>query len=252
MQIPLPEGTGLGLGLQELQRGRTDGRGCVLISAIQPGGNTEKAATGAVGEGGEGEGDRGGEKQKILVGDMISYLGREPKEMVRTEGLNFEQTMDALRNYIQSEGATSITLVLKRLVFRESIDVVLSYAPTPEEVEKNNAQTWTQDMPMLCGTQLRRELLRTGLPVYDGNTQRFDQPYATGNCGGESTCGTCLVQVLEGKEFLNKPDKIEQMVTEKWGAANWRLSCRVVVGPTNAPGKVRIRLLPQVPFIKKR
>jgi len=236
VKISLPDGTGLGLGLEELKRGR-DGRGCVLISAIQPGGNAEQAA---------------GEEQKIRVGDMICYLGREPKNMVRTEGLDFEQTMEALRTYIQSNDATSITLVLKRLVFRESVEVSLSYAPSTEEKEKSGAEAWTQSLSMLCGSQLRKELLRSGLPVYDKKTLRFDQPYVTGDCGGEGICGTCLVQVLEGKELLNEPDAIEEMVTRKWGAANWRLSCRVVVGATNAPGVVRLRLMPQAPFIRKR
>lgn len=31
--------------------------------------------------------------------------------------------------------------------------------------------------------------------VYDPKTLRFDQPYATGNCAGEGTCGTCFVEV---------------------------------------------------------
>jgi ferredoxin len=172
--------------------------------------------------------------------------------MVRTEGLDFEQTMEALRTYIQSNDATSITLVLKRLVFRESVEVSLSYAPSTEEKEKSGAEAWTQSLSMLCGSQLRKELLRSGLPVYDKKTLRFDQPYVTGDCGGEGICGTCLVQVLEGKELLNEPDAIEEMVTRKWGAANWRLSCRVVVGATNAPGVVRLRLMPQAPFIRKR
>lgn len=34
------------------------------------------------------------------------------------------------------------------------------------------------------------------------------------------------MQVLEGKEFLNAPDGVEQMVLKKWQAPTWRLSCR--------------------------
>lgn len=34
------------------------------------------------------------------------------------------------------------------------------------------------------------------------------------------------MQVLEGKEFLNAPDGVEQMVLKKWKAPTWRLSCR--------------------------
>ena len=98
---------------------------------------------------------------------------------------------------------------------------------------------------MLTGSNLRKEMLRQNIPVYDRKTKRFDQPYAVGDCAGEGVCvpmcfcrvtthlhvhthihtharththtglcGTCLVQVLEGKEFLNKPDGVEAMVSQ--------------------------------------
>ena len=35
--------------------------------------------------------------------------------------------------------------------------------------------------------------------VYDPKTLRYDQPYATGNCAGEGTCGTCFVEVGVGR-----------------------------------------------------
>jgi ferredoxin len=233
VDIPLGEG-GIGLGLEELRRGQ-DGRGCVLVSSLPPEGNAAQAA---------------GDDGKIRVGDMICYLGQEPRGMVRTEGLDFEQTMGALRRFLET-GAPAITLVLKRLVFRASLDVSLSYTPGPDE-ESQGRKAWTQTLPMLAGSQLRKELLRAGLPVYSQDTLRFDQPYVTGNCGGEGICGTCLVQVLEGKELLNEKDEVEAMVTRKWGAANWRLSCRVIVGATNTPGTVRFKLMPQAPFTKKK
>lgn len=37
--------------------------------------------------------------------------------------------------------------------------------------------------------------------VYDPRTKRFDQPYATGNCAGEGTCGTCFVEVSVFPEY---------------------------------------------------
>lgn len=63
-------------------------------------------------------------------------------------------------------------------------------------------------------------------------------------------CGTCLVQVLQGKELLNKPDGVEEMVLKKWQAPTWRLGCRCVVGAINEPGFVKFKLQPQKPFIK--
>jgi ferredoxin len=59
------------------------------------------------------------------------------------------------------------------------------------------------------------------------------------------------VQVLEGKEFLNKPDPLEASMLKKWGVVNWRLSCRCVVGPDNAPGAIKFKVTPQRPFNKK-
>lgn len=98
-KVNVPLKGGLGLGLEELRRGRDGtwaaaamggmsvsvcqsidraicsrttpriieppaGRGCVLVSSVAAGSNAEKSG-------------------KILVGDMICYLGKEPKNMVR-------------------------------------------------------------------------------------------------------------------------------------------------------------------------
>ena len=112
------------------------------------------------------------------VGDMACYLGKEPKGMVRTEGLDFEQTMGSLKSYVNS-GASSITLVVKRLVLRESVDVSFAFTPTPEEAEKGT-KPWTKNVKMLTGSNLRKEMLRQGFPVYDRKTTRFDQPYVQG------------------------------------------------------------------------
>ena len=37
------------------------------------------------------------------------------------------------------------------------------------------------------------------IKLYDSRTGRFDSPYQTGDCGGEGTCGTCMVAVLQGR-----------------------------------------------------
>ena len=41
---------------------------------------------------------------------------------------------------------------------------------------------------MLTGSNLRKEMLRQNIPVYDRKTKRFDQPYAVGDCAGEGMC----------------------------------------------------------------
>jgi hypothetical protein len=41
-------------------------------------------------------------------------------------------------------------------------------------------------------------------------------------------------------------------VLQKWGVANWRLSCRTVVGANNQPGTVRFKINPQRGFTNKK
>lgn len=115
------------------------GRGCVLVSSVVAGGNADKSG-------------------KVLVGDMVCYLGKassrflcmhalpsvrlsplllhtwlipithqhthiqEPTGMVRVEGYDYDGVMAGLQGYM-STGASSITLVLKRLVKRQTLTV---------------------------------------------------------------------------------------------------------------------------------
>lgn len=51
------------------------------------------------------------------------------------------------------------------------------------------------------GTNLRTALNANNLRLYDDRTARFDSPYQTGNCGGEGTCGTCVVAVVQGRAY---------------------------------------------------
>ena len=52
------------------------------------------------------------------------------------------------------------------------------------------------------GGKLRTALNAMNLKIYDDRTARFDSPYQTGNCGGEGTCGTCVVGILQGEIFF--------------------------------------------------
>jgi len=47
-------------------------------------------------------------------------------------------------------------------------------------------------------------------------------------CGGNGTCGTCLVEVVEGAELLNERTEQElEMGEDRKFAANERLSCQI-------------------------
>lgn len=107
----------------------------VLVGSLEPGSNAEKCG-------------------KIHVGDMVCYLGKEPNRMSRVEGFDLDQTMAQLKGFA-STGQDSVTLVLKRLVKRETVQVTFTYAPEGGEEQKTT-------LPLLCGSNLRKEMLRQG------------------------------------------------------------------------------------------
>ncbi|KAJ1427666.1 hypothetical protein B484DRAFT_397161 [Ochromonadaceae sp. CCMP2298] len=90
-------------------------------------------------------------------------------------------------------------------------------------------------------------LLSTNLKVYDDRTARFDSPFQTGNCGGDGTCGTCVVAVLSGGDLLNDKVLVEdKALRAQVSPPNYRWSCRVKVGPRpEEGGEVTVKLRPQ-------
>eukprot|EP00953_Heterococcus_sp_UTEX-ZZ885_P032951 17178-Heterococcus_DN1.PRE.1 len=120
----------------------------------------------------------------ISIGDTLTYVGKEPRDMTRVEGQDWDSTVDALSKYSEEE---TVTLVLKRLVKRQALTVTFE---TPGSYDDQGlvAQWGSRDVEMLAGSNLRGEMIRRDIPVYDERTKRFDQPYATGNCAGEGIC----------------------------------------------------------------
>lgn len=244
---------GLGINLEELAAGM-DGRGMCLVSNIVEDGNAAKT------------------QGKILPGDMICYIGKVDNTTVsRCEGLDLDRTLDSMMQVVieakeepNNHNENKIFIVVKRLVKLATIDVTFVYDSEEEaenilnnksgETGKNRDNSITRKMettiPILAGSNLRKAMMQNNLPIYDRKTKRYDQPYITGNCSGEGICGTCLVQILQGHENLSTTDDIEKMSQEKWKAVNWRLSCRLILGPQNKDGKVRIKLQPQKQFEK--
>ncbi|ERM97833.1 hypothetical protein AMTR_s00118p00075510 [Amborella trichopoda] len=64
------------------------------------------------------------------------------------------------------------------------------------------------------------------------------------NCGGGGSCGTCIVEVIHGKELLNERTATEQRYLKK-KPDSWRLACQTIVGNKENSGKVVIQRLPQ-------
>lgn len=57
-------------------------------------------------------------------------------------------------------------------------------------------------------------------------------------CGGNCSCGTCRVEVLEGRGHLSRPQGMEEMVLgPAWLASGHRLACQ-----TQVLGRVRVRI----------
>ncbi|KAF3334854.1 photosynthetic NDH subunit of subcomplex B 3 [Carex littledalei] len=64
------------------------------------------------------------------------------------------------------------------------------------------------------------------------------------NCGGVGNCGTCIVEIVDGKELLNERTNAENRYLKK-KPESWRLACQTIVGNKENSGKVVVQRLPQ-------
>ncbi|CAM6127574.1 unnamed protein product [Calypogeia fissa] len=64
------------------------------------------------------------------------------------------------------------------------------------------------------------------------------------NCGGGGSCGTCIVEILEGQELLSERTDAEYNYLKK-NPESWRLACQTIVGDKSNSGKVVVQRLPQ-------
>ncbi|KAK4774716.1 hypothetical protein SAY86_009651 [Trapa natans] len=64
------------------------------------------------------------------------------------------------------------------------------------------------------------------------------------NCGGGGSCGTCIVEILDGKDLLNERTNTELRYLKK-KPESWRLACQTIVGDKLNSGKVVVQRLPQ-------
>ncbi|KAK9141564.1 hypothetical protein Syun_010964 [Stephania yunnanensis] len=64
------------------------------------------------------------------------------------------------------------------------------------------------------------------------------------NCGGGGSCGTCIVEIVDGKELLNERTNTELRYLKK-KPESWRLACQTIVGNKENSGKVVVQRLPQ-------
>ncbi|KAL3500447.1 hypothetical protein ACH5RR_039540 [Cinchona calisaya] len=64
------------------------------------------------------------------------------------------------------------------------------------------------------------------------------------NCGGGGSCGTCIVEIIDGKDLLNERTNTELRYLKK-KPETWRLACQTIVGNKENSGKVVVQRLPQ-------
>ncbi|POO04102.1 Phenol hydroxylase reductase [Trema orientale] len=64
------------------------------------------------------------------------------------------------------------------------------------------------------------------------------------NCGGGGSCGTCIVEIIDGKDLLNERTNAELRYLKK-KPESWRLACQTIVGNKENSGKVVIQRIPQ-------
>ncbi|XP_042412328.1 photosynthetic NDH subunit of subcomplex B 3, chloroplastic-like isoform X2 [Zingiber officinale] len=56
------------------------------------------------------------------------------------------------------------------------------------------------------------------------------------NCGGGGSCGTCIVEILDGEELLNERTNTEKRYLKN-KPESWRLACQTIVGNKENSGK---------------
>ncbi|XP_028802379.1 photosynthetic NDH subunit of subcomplex B 3, chloroplastic [Neltuma alba] len=64
------------------------------------------------------------------------------------------------------------------------------------------------------------------------------------NCGGGGSCGTCIVEIIDGTDLLNERTNTELRYFKK-KPESWRLACQTIVGNKENSGKVVVQRIPQ-------
>ena len=245
VEIPLStkEGqTGLGIELLEVEGGRDDGLGVVIVNGLVPGGNTEKACKNA-----------NEQSETIMYGDSIAsadlllkrrYSKGDVTDVtsIQTECLGYDALIGQLVGLLSplNEDATidsaAVILTLKRLRRRPRINIKLEYPP----YQKLPPETIT----LQPGDNLRMAMLQRGIKLNDPLAQRYDgKPTGSGNCGSGGLCRTCSVSVIRGGEFLSPPKDNEKKMMED--TPRWRLACKSWVGYGMKEGTCVIQVNPR-------
>ncbi|KAG7374552.1 2Fe-2S iron-sulfur cluster binding domain containing protein [Nitzschia inconspicua] len=230
VELTRRKGEGLGLKLIEIAGGREDGLGITLVDGIVEGG---------IADGSEvmvGDSITGIAVVKKTISSIDSSLSeQEVINQVETECLGYDKTVEAILSLppIESD-EEKIILTLKRLRRKPKVTINLQYPPSQGEDDVT--------LELFAGENLRRAMLTRGVKLNDPLSRRFDSG-GTGDCGGEATCSTCVVSVIEGRELFNPQKTQEKQMLVK--NPRWRLACKAIVGYGDREGTMTVRVNPR-------
>lgn len=236
VEFPRLQDMGLGIQLMELAGGREDSLGITIVEGLVEGGSAENS--------------------DILPGDCITKVavrkssstsapvditaGMDLTETVEesavtTECLGYDATVSAIVSLppVSSEGETFV-LTLKRLRRKPKINLTLQYPPEMNEPDVK--------LELFAGENLRRSMLVKGVKLNDALSRRFDSG-GIGDCGAEGTCATCAVKIVQGGNLCNPRAQQEAQILVK--RANWRMSCKTIVGYGMKEGSMTVRVSPR-------
>uniref|UniRef100_A0A7S4RKK6 2Fe-2S ferredoxin-type domain-containing protein n=1 Tax=Ditylum brightwellii TaxID=49249 RepID=A0A7S4RKK6_9STRA len=230
------EKVGLGILLQEIKGGRSDGLGITVVSGLVEGGLCEE------------------QDCDVMVGDSISSVSvlqtNKSKDgaaglqdttteiTAMTECLGYDATVEAISSLPPppSSGQEQILkLTMKRIRRKPLISINLQYPPSQKEPDTK--------IQLYAGENLRLAMLVRGIKLNDPLAKRFDTK-SGGNCGAGGLCRTCAVSVVRGGELLN-PQKMAEEQMLKDDTPRWRLSCKAFVGYGMKEGEMTVQVNPR-------
>ena len=233
-------GGSLGIELEELSGGRSDGIGITIVSGLVPGGSSKNSdlnpgdtlsSVSLIRRKREITTAEDGGKQ---TNTMISENQQEFS--VATECLDYEKTVEAIGNTIPAPKPgfeDTFVLSVKRLRRLPKVTINLQYPPSQNEPDTT--------IEMFAGENLRQGMLIRGIKLNDPLAKRFDTK-SGGNCGAGGLCRTCSVCVMNGGDVLNPQRVAEQQMLQD--NPRWRLACKAVVGYGMKEGEMTVRVNP--------
>ncbi|KAH9565389.1 hypothetical protein CY35_04G075700 [Sphagnum magellanicum] len=162
-------------------------------------------------------------------GFFVSVLGSRGPHRILWPSLRKSCSTKLLCAKSNSEGGVSTSAP----AMEEQSSPIISLRFIGPEVGDEEATT-----SVVSGEKLLRTI------ILDNKLELYGLYGKVMNCGGGGSCGTCIVEILEGKDLLNERTDAEYKFLKK-KPETWRLSCQTIVGDKSNSGEVVVQRLPQ-------